>query len=175
MYEPYNTNVCIAYMYVSLDKKIIKMLDIPCGDLTWMSRFMANRSDVIYHGMDIVPDIIAHHTRVYTPRHPHMTFINQDVVERPLEEVYDLIHTRQMTQHLTNTDTLRVLGHFKDSGSHFLLATTVPSSGGKDLDVKKLGRHRLQNLEAPPIGLPPPVCLSQDVSVEYNGFWVLNP
>ena len=46
---------------------MLTMLDIPCGDLTWMSGFISNRTDVTYTGMDIVPDIIDHHVRVYTP------------------------------------------------------------------------------------------------------------
>ena len=140
-----------------------------------MADYMHTRTDVIYKGMDIVPDIIAHHTRVYTAKYSHMTFINQDIAAHPLTESYDLIHTRQMTQHLSSYDTTRVLKHFKDSGSHFLMATTVPSVGEEGFDVGRLGRHRLQNLEASPIHLPPPICISQDVSVEHNGVWLLNP
>jgi len=33
----------------------ISLLDIPCGDMRWMSRFLDNREDVDYTGIDIVP------------------------------------------------------------------------------------------------------------------------
>ena len=89
------------------------MLDIPCGDLTWMSRFMANRTDVKYTGMDIVPHIIKHHRRKYTTKYPHMKFINQDIAATPLRHEYDIIHTRHMTQHLATEDAIKVFDNFK--------------------------------------------------------------
>ena len=29
----------------------VRLLDVPCGDLQWMSRFLQTRSDVIYTGV----------------------------------------------------------------------------------------------------------------------------
>jgi len=33
----------------------IRLLDIPCGDMVWMSRFLDARDDINYTGIDIVP------------------------------------------------------------------------------------------------------------------------
>ena len=35
----------------ALNKKVLRLLDIPCGDLRWMSVFLTNRTDIEYTGM----------------------------------------------------------------------------------------------------------------------------
>ena len=41
----------------------VSLLDVPCGDMHWMKRFLVSRDDVEYTGLDIVPDLIAAHKR----------------------------------------------------------------------------------------------------------------
>ena len=45
----------ITEIKTQLGKDRIRMLDIPCGDMRWMPRFLETREDVDYTGMDIVP------------------------------------------------------------------------------------------------------------------------
>ena len=169
--------------YLGKDK--ISMLDIPCGDMTWMRVVVGNRTDVDYTGMDIVPELIASHSKHYQNT-PHMNFVHGDIVTRGLDRKYDLIFTRQMTQHLKTADDLRIFKHFSDSGSEFLLATEVPvvkentevqvviddpkkkQWGGKDLR-----RYRPQNLELEPFNFPRPLCIALDMDQEHNVLWKL--
>jgi hypothetical protein len=160
----------ISYIKKQTGKSRITLLDAPCGDMMWMSRFLANRSDVEYTGVDIVPDLINSHKVTYANQ-TKWRFIKQDVVKTTINKSYDLIHTRHMTQHLTTSDTLRVLKHFSDSGSLFLLATTYPDkTANTDLvgEGRKSYRFRTQNLQTPPFSLHPPVCMRSEKSSSVN-------
>ena len=167
----------IGDMKLLLKKERITMLDIPCGDMTWMKRFLDTRDDVDYTGMDIVPEIINGHKKTFAKK--PWKFVHQDIVATPLKNSYDLIHVRQMLQHLTGRDTLTALRHFSASG-HFLLATTyatIPSNS--ELNTKAHSRYRLQNLELPPFSLTRPLCYSRDGPpghsnhLHFTGLWKL--
>lgn len=59
-------HIVINELKAILGKERISILDIPCGDLIWMERFLMDRDDVDYTGMDIVPDLIASHRKQYS-------------------------------------------------------------------------------------------------------------
>ena len=155
------------------------MFDVPFGDLRWMSVFLRNRTDIEYTGMDIVPDIIEHHKKTYSDQ--PWTFRVHDIVAEPRPASYDLVFSRDMTQHLTNGDTLRVLHHISTSGSHFTMFTTYPEGWSAplaktELNIYKRGRARPQDLERPPYRLTPPICVGQEKKKghkEYSALWRL--
>ena len=148
---------------VMTGKAVVTMLDVPCGDMVWMEQFLTTRPDVHYVGMDIVSQLIQHHTLKYQ-RHPNWKFIQGDIVTaHVINQHYDLVFTRHMTQHLTNEDTNRVLKHISDSGASFLLASTYPKVTKNDEIFLNAGRHRQQNFEIPPYKLTPPICMTEDI------------
>ena len=160
----------------ALKKKVLRVLDIPCGDLRWMNVFLRNRTDIDYTGMDIVPDLIEHHKKTYSDQ--PWTFRVYDIVAEPLTDSYDLIFSRDMTQHLTIADTLRVLQHFSASGSHFTLLTTYPSTPDNELELNLgiKGRYHTQDLERPPYRLTPPICVGDEKNkdgIQYSALWRL--
>ena len=122
-------NAVIPMIKAFLGKERISMLDIPCGDMTWMPLVVSKRKDVDYTGMDIVPSLIASHQNHYR-HYSHMKFVHGDIVADGIDGHYDLIFTREVTQHLKNADGLRIFSHFSNSSSEFLLATRV--SGKKE-------------------------------------------
>ena len=155
----------------SLNKKSLHILDIPCGDMGWMSMFLGNRTDIHYTGMDIVPDLIEQHRDAYANR--NWRFEVHDIAADPLSSPYNLIFSRQLTQYLTPADTLRVLDHFSTSGSHFALLTTYPQTQQlspeeleNKFDVNDPLRYFGQNLEEAPYGLAPPIWVR--TSLQYN-------
>ena len=165
----------IDQLKVILHVDRIRMLDIPCGDMAWMPVFLSSRSDVDYTGMDIVPAIIDSH-RKYFKNNSSMRFVIQDVVKETLNTSYDLIFTRQMTQHLTTADTISVLRNFDQSGSKFLLATTVPKlKANPELNFKNIYRFRLQNFMISPYWLEKPVCFGPEKpgQPDVMGLWQL--
>ena len=69
----------INHLKRTLNKDKITILDIPCGDMTWMSRFLISRDDITYTGIDIVPTLIEKHKKTFENT-PH-TFINANIVK----------------------------------------------------------------------------------------------
>ena len=58
-------HVIIGQMKQHLGVERVRLLDVPCGDLLWMSRFLQTRSDVDYTGVDIVRSIVERHRTTY--------------------------------------------------------------------------------------------------------------
>ena len=153
----------ILQLKMALNKTRIQILDVPCGDMKWMSRFLETRDDVDYVGIDVVPELIAHHKKAYRDR--GWRFLQLDVVEDGIPvDGYDLIVSRTFLQHLYTADVLRVLKKFSESGSKYLFTTTFSKLVFNfELDlVDNQGRFRQLNLEVPPIALIPPLCTQRD-------------
>ena len=144
----------------------ITMLDVPCGDMVWMHRFLQTRDDIMYTGMDIVPDLIQHHQKEYPiSDYPLRKFIHADVVTVKELGHYDIILCRMLMQHLKYFDVYQLLQKISNSGSHVVLMTTINSPGNSELNLGKASdnyRFRPVNLELPPYQLGPPICLQRD-------------
>lgn len=160
----------------------IRLLDMPCGDMAWMSRFLKTRDDIDYTGVDIVPDIIRHHQRNFASF--GWRFYEWDVVRDGLEfsnASFDLILCRTLLQHLYAADVLRTLAHlssapFKYRQRVFLLTTSFsrhPRNEELEIADDNPGRYRPLNLELPPVSLVPPLCLVRDGPPDAREAWVL--
>jgi len=160
----------------------VRVLDVPCGDMAWMSRFLQTRDDVDYTGVDIVPNIIRHHKQKFASF--HWQFYEWDVVRDGLEfsnGSFDLILCRAMLQHLYAADVLRTLAHFSDAPFKyrqrvFLLTTTFsthPQNDELEINDNNRGRYRRFNLELPPVSLVPPLCLVRDGPPDAREAWVM--
>lgn len=156
-------NIVISDIKRDLGLTRVRVLDVPCGDMAWMSRFLKTRNDIEYTGMDIVPAIITNHKHAY--KNFPWKFELQDIVKSPLNESYDLILCRTLLQHLFYQDAMRVLRSFSQSGSKYLLLTTwARNPENEDLSIGDWnpGRMRRLNVELPPVTLTPPRCLIRD-------------
>ena len=154
----------------------VRLLDVPCGDMAWMSRFLRTRDDIDYTGIDIVSSLIDHHRKEYGRF--GWKFIQRDVVQTGLNDKYDIIISRAMLQHLYYSDVIRVLAAFSNSGSGYLLATMFPSiKTNVELSTKKTDRFRRLNLEIEPVSLSTPLCFQRDGPPNryhpYVGLWRL--
>ena len=162
-------DVIIERIKNKYNKSTVRMLDVPCGDFTWMSEFLSKRSDVIYTGMDIVPDLVEKHKKQYENATSRMSFICQDIASRPLDAQYDLIFSRHMMMHLMNADALKALKHISDNNVGYVLMTTNHISENSEL-IRNYKRdvHRVQNFELPPYSLIPPLCEETEKPVDIN-------
>ena len=143
----------------------IRLLDVPCGDMAWMSRFLRTRDDIDYTGIDIVPSLIDHHRQAYGRF--GWKFIAGDVVQNGVNDTYDIIVNRMMLQHLYFNDVIRLLAAFSNSGSGYLLTTTFAAHARNEElrvgdDGKNPGRFRYLNLEIEPVSLEAPLCVQRD-------------
>ena len=164
----------ISHVKSSLGKSTVSVFDVACGDMQWMPYVLDSRSDIVYTGADIVPDIIAHHKKKLK-RLRTAEFVVHDVVSVPLNRSYDIILLRDVLQHLWMVDAMMALKHLSESGSKFMLATTFHDTAvNVDVDKEALGgRKSSYNLERPPFSLESPVCSSFDWNMEYISLWNL--
>ena len=159
-----------------LGKTIIKLLDVPCGDWQWMHSFLLTRDDILYTGMDIVPELIDHHQKAF--KNQQWRFLLQDAVKTKINDTFDVVLVRHVLQHLQYSDAMKLLSHISSSGSGYLLATTFPYHP-ESTDLNKPGGFRWVNLEIPPFSLVRPLCLHKDGSGKrlsdqgYLGMWRL--
>jgi 2-polyprenyl-3-methyl-5-hydroxy-6-metoxy-1,4-benzoquinol methylase len=157
----------------------IRMLDMPCGDMAWMSRFLETRNDINYTGFDIVPEIIQYHQTKYA-RHP-WKFERHDLVKDDIPfDQYDLILSRDTLQHLTHSESLHVLSKvstaFVNAKRTGLLLTTTYPTMATNADLPNVGGYIPLNLELPPIALQPPLCRHNDGPIrliKFIGLWSL--
>ena len=149
------------------------LLDVACGDMLWMSRFLSTRDDVDFTGVDIVPDLISSHQKNFA-KHRTWTFAVVDFAAGELGTFpfqngnFDLIICRQMLQHLFHADALRVLINLSSVPKNrqlpvYLVATSF-SAVPTNIDLSDTGSYRFRqlNLEIPPISLEPPLCVVRD-------------
>ena len=159
---------------------LLSMLDAPCGDLVWMPELWRDYLSsgagrrLLYHGVDIVQPLIDSLSvsrrvrRAADASGVNVSFSRHDVTSMPLRRAYDLVFTRDMMIHLRNKDIFNALRVFAESGSRFLLATTMESgsSGPSNQDLPGGDNYRVHGaghdiiLDRPPWNLPPPLCAS---------------
>ena len=134
-----------------LRRNIKSVLDLPCGDFTWMKHCQLPH-EVSYIGADIVRSLIESLNQGY--KDEFHRFVVKDAVRDALPAC-DLIICRQMLIHLPFEDCLTVLANFKASGSHYLLITDQPACENREIIFT--GSFRPVNLSLPPFSLPQPL------------------
>jgi hypothetical protein len=154
-------DIVIERTKLELGKDRIRMLDLPCGDLVWMKHYLNNRTDVDYTGMDIVGSLIAEHSKAFSDTHP-WTFQQHDIVKDPLQVKYDLIFSRQMTQHLGTEDTMKVLQHFSEGASYLLITNYLDLTRNIPLNTNTAWRFRPQNFNISPYAITDPICEDEE-------------
>ncbi|HTR21846.1 MAG TPA: class I SAM-dependent methyltransferase [Gemmatimonadales bacterium] len=138
------------------------LLDIPCGDFTWMSGVPLD--GISYTGADIVTELVEENRRRYLK--PNVRFVRLDLIHDPLPRT-DLVLCRDCLIHLSTEDVLGALRNIHASGSEYLLTTTFPSRD-RNVDIAT-GQWRPLNLEQRPFCLPKPLLLINEESTEEDG------
>lgn len=134
------------------------LLDLGCGDLTWMRHVDLA---VPYVGVDIVPAVIEANRRNHGS--PQRIFHCLDAVSEPLPAA-DVVLCREVLFHLSLADARRVLDNIRESGARYLIATTDDVTRFNS-DIKT-GDFRLLNLRRRPFSLPTPLDRFTDDAVQ---------
>jgi hypothetical protein len=130
----------------SLGTKVL--LDLGCGDFTWMKEVTL---DCRYIGVDIVSNVIERNRERYAAA--TRTFDVLDAVSMPLPKA-DTVLCREMIFHLSFADIRRVLANVRASEARYLIATT-DSGILRNADIAS-GDFRRLNLERKPLSFPAP-------------------
>ena len=137
------------------------MLDAGCGDCNWISRIDLDLDR--YIGADIVGALVeANRQRKWTNAGYEREFLVLDIARERVPKV-DLVFCRHCLIHLPSADILKSLENIRQSGSKYLMATTVPSCT-VNRDVLAGGFREL-NLQLAPFFLPEPLAKINDVVV----------
>jgi hypothetical protein len=130
------------------------LLDLPCGDLHWLSKIDIPVSR--YIGGDIVPELIER-TRERHGRSDRM-FMQIDICNDPLPEA-DLLLCRDCFIHLSEDMIFRAIDNIRRSNIKYLLTTTYP--GGRNRAIST-GDFFTIDLCSPPYNFPTPVRVLED-------------
>ncbi len=125
------------------------LLDVPCGDLHWMSKI--DLGDVDYIGGDIVPAIIERNRELFGS--PRRRFEQVDLITQPLPRA-DAVLVRDCLVHLSFRDALGAIANVYSSGATWLITTTfLDRESNRDIPT---GGWRPLNLQRAPFNFPTP-------------------
>lgn len=124
------------------------LLDVGCGDFTWMKEVSF---PFTYVGIDIVPEVIAANNAHYAS--DSRSFQVLDATRDPLPTAGAIL-CREVLFHLSFSDIARLLKNVRQSGASFFIATN-DNSLKYNADIRS-GDFRLLNLLRAPFYLPAP-------------------
>lgn len=150
--DHYTENDRRALLTIINKYNIKTMLDVPCGTVSWIN-LVLKESDIDYSGMDIVKEQIIENKK----RYPEYKFIHGDMTETRIGK-YDLVFSKEGTQHITEKATLRFLDNLKKSGSTYACLThyEIPQNSDDNAHLTdkipdlESGAYREQNFLLPP-------------------------
>lgn len=130
---------------------IQSMLDVPCGDFSWM-RLVDFGPTFEYIGADIVLSMIEENRR----RYPNKWFRPMDLSKDPIPDV-DLVFTRDCLIHLSNQDIWSVLDNIHRSSVKYVMMTCYVSDPDKPVPNIRTGDFRPLNMHSSPFNFPQPI------------------
>jgi len=143
------------------------IVDVGCGDLTWMSNIDAvTNGDVNYVGYDIVPALVDEHRLL-----PWGEFRLGDVTAPGFRVEADLVIVKDVLFHLEDHQIDAALGNLAGSAWSYLLLTSTEneSNAGRVFDR---WHYAPVNFCAPPYSFTPEEVLDR---IDGGGFLVLRP
>jgi hypothetical protein len=146
---------------------ILTLLDLPCGDLNWISKTDLGR--VIYRGVDVVPELIAKLSREHSTG--GKSFEVADITREVPSGKFQAILCRDLFVHLTTAEIKLALIHLKKTGATFLLTThfSNPRPYRNLPSIPFRVGWRPINLMEAPFHFPPPLSILNEKCTEANG------
>jgi SAM-dependent methyltransferase len=110
------------------DNECKSVLDLGCGDLTWIPQTQFfNDNGIKYTGVDVVESLIVSHRTKFPEKH----FLCKDITSyRDIDDV-DIIIIRDVIFHLTNDEILSIFDNIKNK-FQFIIITNCRNSVNKD-------------------------------------------
>ncbi|MFD7666832.1 class I SAM-dependent methyltransferase [Streptomyces sp. NPDC059788] len=136
------------------------LLDIPCGDLYWMSQVELGVDS--YLGADVVPEVVEQNQRKFA--RADRGFRVLDITRSRLPQV-DMVFSRDCLVHFSNADVRAALDNIRRSGSTYFATTTFTGRVGNAADIET-GGWRSLNLCRAPFSLPAPLHLIDERCTE---------
>jgi SAM-dependent methyltransferase len=166
---------------IVVEHRVESIVDAPCGDLFWMSHFLAEHPGISYVGFDaMAASVEAARRRIVGLGLANARVEHADLASTILPRA-DLVLERDGLQHLPDREALRVLGRFVESGARLLVATVNLTDPHRHNEEIEIGGYRPINLLMPPFSLPPPLAIHPEQlgdefidDQKYFGIWDLD-
>jgi hypothetical protein len=136
----------------------VRLLDVGCGDFTWMQHVEITQD---YVGVDIVDAVVVANRERFG--RPGRVFETMDAAVDRLPDA-DVVLCREVLFHLSFDDIRKVLGNLLSSPTRRFLIATSDRQTLFNADIPT-GDFRLLNLEARPLRFPPPDRVIDDAFV----------
>jgi len=105
---------------------ISRIVDVPCGDMTWMEIDFLMEKNVTYLGMDVAETVVKRNEDRFRHLGGQVEFRHIDVVADSLPPLLstDLILVRHLMFHLPPRDNLRIIEKLQGTGAGLVAMTT---------------------------------------------------
>lgn len=144
------TQTVLDNLKIFIEENNLKsILDIACGDFSWMKELIKKNYDLDYVGWDIVSEIIEHNKKKYPSK--NINFFCKDVVSENKFGNYDIIFCRDFFIHMNLNDIKKILNNIRKSNAKFFIC-----SNNSDVLINKeilIGQHRKINLSIEPFNI----------------------
>jgi len=166
------TKNVIANLHDFIRKNNIKtMLDMPCGDFSWMQDLIKLNNNIVYTGYDIVDEIVQINNKKYSSS--NIKFIQRDIVNEFNFDGFDLVFIRDFFIHISNNEIIKVINSIKNSKIKFF-ACLSHNNELKNKDIA-IGQHRRINLLISPFNLNSVYYkFSEEMDDRYVNFYKIN-
>ena len=116
------------------------VLDLGCGDLTWISKTQFFNDDAIkYTGVDVVESLISSHKE----RFPENSFLCKDVIKYNNMNNYSLVIIRDVIFHLKNEEILSIFENIKNKFDFLLITSCKNEINTDNLDRWRFSRKNI--------------------------------
>lgn len=138
------------------------VLDAPCGDANWiLDSYVTDALLSLYVGLDVVGPVIENNNRRYA-HHDNKKFLVWDAIECGMpkffnattgtEQPFDLVHVRDVIQHVTLHRGVKYFCGIFASGAKLLVTTTYPGTS-ENTNIEE-GSWYPNNLALEPFSFP---------------------
>lgn len=161
----HSTETSLKIVKKAIAKYHVKsMIDIPCGDANWIFDSFVTDSLPLYLGLDVTSAVIEVNKQRYA-HHINKIFEFWDATTCTLPKFqmgldgmptsFDLVHVRDVIQHMTLAQGVNFFCNVFNSGARVLITTTYPHSTNKNITE---GDFYLNNLSLEPFSFPDGFC-----------------
>jgi hypothetical protein len=129
-----NTKNCSEFLTNFIyTNKCLSVLDLGCGDLTWMSKTeFFNDNNIKYTGVDVVESLIHSHVKNYQEK----VFLNLDITTYTCFDNVDIIVIRDVLFHLKNADIISIFNNIKNKFKYIMLTSCRNNKNTDHFDNK---------------------------------------
>ena len=136
----YTQNIANNLNNFIMNNKCKSILDLGCGDLTWISKTkFFNDNNIEYTGIDIVEFLINNNKNKF----PHKNFINHDIVNYKGNKKYSIIIIRDVIFHLKMQEVEKIFSNLYNNFEYLFITSNNNSINNDDFDKWKFSPRNI--------------------------------